>query len=276
MAELTKQWNDGGLLTVAYDGEGDGSATFSSEVAEGLDREMSISVADTSRSVIVERTVRQIGMREVFRCSDGDFILADGGTFNVLKAEHAGGEPVETYTQLTYIETDGQQYIDTGYVVKETDTIEMDFALTLVSSADKFLFGTVGASTGLWFSHYANTAYIRFGQKSSTTWSQVTTKTTLRLKKGNIWMGSNKTLAFVEMPDNTLYLFAEHAYNGGLYGYGYCQCKRFAIVNGDTTVMELLPYKRDSDGAIGLLDTVSNKFYVSDSGVSFIAGEIVS
>lgn len=85
MAELVKSWNDGGSLTVSYDGDCDGSAVFSSDKAEGLDREMSVSFVDKSRSVVVERTVMQKGMREVFTGYDERFITADGGTFNSIK-----------------------------------------------------------------------------------------------------------------------------------------------------------------------------------------------
>ena len=87
MAELVKPWNDGGSLSVTYDGDRDGSAVFSSDIAEGLNREMQVLFVDQSRVVVVERTVRQEGMREEFSASDGQFILADGGTFNVLKNE---------------------------------------------------------------------------------------------------------------------------------------------------------------------------------------------
>lgn len=87
MAELVRPWNDGGSLTAAYEGRGDGSAVFSSDVAEGLDREMTVSFIDKSRSIVVERTVRQSGMREVFMGADGEFIPADGGTFNSIKDE---------------------------------------------------------------------------------------------------------------------------------------------------------------------------------------------
>ncbi len=91
MAELQKQWNDGELLTVAYDGDRDGSAIFTSDENESIDREMAVSFVDKSRAVVVERTIKQIGLREVFLPSDGDFILADGGTFNVLKTSEMGG-----------------------------------------------------------------------------------------------------------------------------------------------------------------------------------------
>lgn len=87
MENLIKPWESGGSLSVAYDGDGDGSAVFSSDKAEGLDRELSVTFVDKAKSVVVERAVRQQGMRDVFKAKDGDFILADGGTFNVMKDE---------------------------------------------------------------------------------------------------------------------------------------------------------------------------------------------
>ena len=81
MSNLVKPWNDGGSLTATYDGSGDGSAVFSSDACEGIDREMSVFFKDASKKISVERTVKQEGRREVF----GDFILADGGTYNVIK-----------------------------------------------------------------------------------------------------------------------------------------------------------------------------------------------
>ena len=85
MATLVKPWNDGGNLSVTYEGDGDGSAVFSSDVAEGLDREMIVIFRDGGRTVAVERKVLQVGMREIFSGYDEDFITADGGTFNSIK-----------------------------------------------------------------------------------------------------------------------------------------------------------------------------------------------
>lgn len=85
MRELIKPWNDGGSLTATYEGSGDGTAVFSSDVAEGLDREMIIVFRDSGDTVAVERTVKQVGMREVFTGYDERFITADDGTFNSIK-----------------------------------------------------------------------------------------------------------------------------------------------------------------------------------------------
>lgn len=52
---------------------------------EGVDREKTVQAVCGNTSVSM--TVRQSGMREVFDAADGDFILSDGETFNVLKNE---------------------------------------------------------------------------------------------------------------------------------------------------------------------------------------------
>lgn len=85
MESVIKPWNDSGILSVTYDGDRDGTAVFSSDIAEGLDREMQVLFVDQSRVVVVERTVRQEGMREAFCGSDSRFLTADGGTFNSIK-----------------------------------------------------------------------------------------------------------------------------------------------------------------------------------------------
>lgn len=83
MAKIIKKWEDGGNLTITYDGDGNGSAIIQSDLNEGIDREMLITFK--SRKHSVERKVFQEGLREKFESDDGEFILADGGTFNVLK-----------------------------------------------------------------------------------------------------------------------------------------------------------------------------------------------
>jgi protein associated with RNAse G/E len=84
MAELKKQWSDGELLTVVYNGDRDGSATFTSDVNESIDREMVVTYVDKDRKVSVAQMVKQAGLREVFNVVEGTFMVAEG-TFNVLK-----------------------------------------------------------------------------------------------------------------------------------------------------------------------------------------------
>lgn len=85
MATKSINWNKGGgAITVTYNGDGDGTISFSSVVNEGCDRTQSVTVSNNyGNSVVV--TITQIGLREPFLCSDGEFLCSDGDTFNVLK-----------------------------------------------------------------------------------------------------------------------------------------------------------------------------------------------
>ena len=86
--ETKIKWNEGdGYITATYEGSGNDYASISSDVNEGIDREQFIKVETTDKSISVTLVVSQEGLRDVFEPSDGDFVLADGGTFNVLKNE---------------------------------------------------------------------------------------------------------------------------------------------------------------------------------------------
>lgn len=85
MAEFIKEWTDGGSLSATYEGSGDGSAIFSSDSNEGKDRNMTVTFVDQSGTIRIERLVSQSGRRQAFCCTDGIFLLVDGGTFNVIK-----------------------------------------------------------------------------------------------------------------------------------------------------------------------------------------------
>lgn len=65
-------------------GKGPGVVSIEAYQNEGCDRSIEVTSATTKGSSAT-LTVTQAGMREPFAGSDMDFILSDGGTFNVLK-----------------------------------------------------------------------------------------------------------------------------------------------------------------------------------------------
>lgn len=88
MATTKIKWNEGdGYITATYGGSGNGSASISSDINEGIDREQSVVVETTkgNNPKNVSVSIKQIGLREVFSASDGDFMLSDGTTYNTLK-----------------------------------------------------------------------------------------------------------------------------------------------------------------------------------------------
>lgn len=277
MKELIKPWNDGGNLSVTYNSDGDGSAIFSSDSYEGIDREMKVTFK--GGGVEKERVVRQEGIRQRFITADGKvFCVYDGGRFGVLKSgfePDVPDEPVEIYTRLTYIECNGKQYINTNYVVQEDDVIDMYYISTSTSSADKALFGVAESGKGIWTTIYANTAYVRFGSTSSVSISNSRQRYKLSLSKGKIDIdGSTSSPVFAALPTIPLYVFASNNNNSSVNMYGYCRSMGFKITKtSGEVVIDLKPCKRDADGKVGMLDLVSGQFFASDDSEEFIAGE---
>ena len=85
-----------GTVKATYDGTSDGvitlDSTFTKDLPnEGLDIEVVIYLQDRNKINEIPITIIQEGKREIFGVYNNeddsilDFILADGGTFNVLK-----------------------------------------------------------------------------------------------------------------------------------------------------------------------------------------------
>ena len=263
MNNLVKPWNDGGSLSATYEGSGDGSAVFSSDEYDGIDREMPVFFKADGLSV--ERTVRQEGIRQRFITADGKvFCVLDNGRFGVLK--EGGVEPpvMETYTRLTYIECTAEQYFDSGYVVNETDTIEAYYDAA-IESADKFLYYSTGNQGSVWLSIYSNSGYVRFGQTASKTISNAAIAHFVMAKKEGVTFDVTETaLDYVGMPTATLKIFGAINSSGLYNGYkGRCMMLKITDADGNV-VMELRPVKRDSDGKVGMLDLVSGNFFTSE------------
>ena len=183
-------------------------------------------------------------------------------------------QPSGGYTRLTYIECTGKQYINTGYVVKEDDVIDMYYISTSTSSADKALFGVAESGNGVWTTIYSNTAYVRFGSTSSVSISNARLRYKLSLRKGKMDIdGSQASPVFTTLPTIPLYVFASNNNNSSVNMYGYCRSMGFKIskTSGEV-VMDLKPCKRDADGMIGMLDLVSGQFYASETDTEFIGG----
>ena len=154
--ETKIKWNEGeGYITATYEGSGNGAASISSDVNEGIDREQSIKVETTDKSVSATLVVSQEGLREVFEPSDGTFVLADGGTFNVLKTSTPSWR--DYYREVEYIESTGTQYINTGVYVTPDYTVEVTFVMTQRKTTLDTLFGTRNSQQARFTARWTNT-----------------------------------------------------------------------------------------------------------------------
>ena len=104
------------------------------------------------------------------------------------------------YTRLTYIECNGSQYINTGYVVQEDDIIKCYYDCNVLTKEDKFLFGTYD-SKAVWLSIYNYTAYTRFGSGTTTTTNYASRNHYVEVRKESATFDvTETTMPYEEMP----------------------------------------------------------------------------
>lgn len=79
-------WNEGeGTITLAYNGEGDGTISVTSSRNEQLDRQQTLTVRNTRFGISRSITVKQVGLREPYECvGDGNYECTDG-VYGLLK-----------------------------------------------------------------------------------------------------------------------------------------------------------------------------------------------
>ena len=288
MRELIKPWNDGGSLSVTYEGDGDGSAVFSSDVNEGIDREMTITFKGAGQEI--DRVVKQEGLREIF--NEG-FILADGGTFNVLKV----AEPTwrDTYKEVEYLESTGKQYINTGVKVTPDYTVEVTFVMTQRNATWDTLFGTRSSNQARFTARWANSATGKLGvhrskgktvnyesidDANATKTMVVDTWHTIKLAKREYTFDGELRKTFSATSSTAqfsypIYLFAL-CNAGSPADYGYFRIKKARIWNDkDELIRDYIPCV-DLDGVGGMYDVVNDTFTKSGSSTKFNVGALIN
>lgn len=263
MAELVKPWNDGGSLSVSYDGDRDGSAVFSSDTYEGIDREMEVRFVGGGASLV--RKVRQEGKRQQFRTKDGlVFRCADGGRFGVLKAD-------KPYTKVEYLESTRTQWIDTGILTTTTTDYEFIGSIT----EDTITCWIAGAPTWCGIHKKANTV-------AATQWSNGMTYVPVEVEEVfKISVRGNKAY-FNDVETNSLtrrnatmslFLFAYHHTNNTGTISSSIRMYSFKIWDNGALVRDFIPVL-DKDGVACMYDKVSGEFFYNQGTGDFIAGNI--
>ena len=186
------------------------------------------------------------------------------------------------YTALQYIESDGTQYIDTGFRPDNNTKVSMTVEINSIQSPGEiFLFGARdGArynSFALEIFHGSNPSntYIEFGSDTD----NLDSGSSVASKKMNFGMGDKKWWVKDQeknLPDqtfstsNTLYLLT---LNDTGYSGEKCACKFYGclIYDNGSLVRNFIPVL-DNSGVPCMYDTVEKKFYYNERTGQFSAG----
>lgn len=190
----------------------------------------------------------------------------------------AGHKLPDGYTRLSYIESTGAQYIDTGFVPNQDTRMVLDFAATDVSVTNNFA-GTRQSTTAKAFAFSTISSKWRFGYNTASTNTKVAADTNRHIAdfNGNVLSVDGTTVYTATAAEfegyGNIWIGAINASNGTQWGMAkYYSCQ---IYDNGNLVRNFTPCI-NPDGVYGLYDMENNQFYGNAGEGSFTAGDAVA
>lgn len=189
-----------------------------------------------------------------------------------------GGSLPDGYTELEYLQSSGAQYIDTGFKPSNYTRVVADFMFDSWGSETTFVFGVQNT---------ANTSRYCLGASSSGTMrndygTQYTSVDVINLgtrctadKNQNVFTYSGSTQTWTQTAEtfsNTIHMYLFARNYGTSFGYLKGKIYNLKIYNNTALIRNFVPAKLNSDGSLGLFDTVFKEFYTNAGTGTFVAG----
>ena len=190
-----------------------------------------------------------------------------------------------SYTALEYLESTGTQYIDTG--IAPTNTTGLMVKFNRQTNGDQVVVGVLTGNGGagqidvnpwngtLTMPFAESYRYAICGQMIDKIDYEVSINYKNNRKRyvnGISVLDISKTLV---AHDNTIYMFAGHSGSGPADWFLKGHIYYLQITEGTELVRNFIPARRNSDGVLGMYDTVTNAFFINNGTGEFIAGPIV-
>ena len=186
------------------------------------------------------------------------------------------------YTRLEYIEGTGAQYIDTGYFPCELTRVVTAIMPTSGNTTNGVFGGRTDNNVST-FSLWCVNGVFRtdFDTNSQHLTTDVRVETGVRVEvdkdRGTTRLGS-KTFTQTGKgfrAANSMHVFAVNPDSNGPRRFRG-RIETFSIYESGHLEHELVPARRDSDGAVGMYDTVSGAFLANSGMGAFMAGPEVA
>jgi len=182
------------------------------------------------------------------------------------------------YTRVEYLESTGTQYICTGIPIKKTDTAKMEMNALVSGSgwmgADGFL--QMALNQGYYRARTSGTPlqYVSIGNRDNIILDYDDSNTLTLYVNGEKIESIN--WASSQTPQTTFSFFAlTHTGCNPIGGYVKAKIYSLRLFKNNSIVGNFIPARRNSDGVLGMYDTVSNTFFTNAGTGEFIAGPVV-
>lgn len=189
------------------------------------------------------------------------------------------------YTQLEYIESTGTQYIDTGVKLNYQSEVTAEFQFTEGYSTITSVFGvrnqanpTANHAYAFWRNGAKVFRHDMFTDSISISGPDATSRHVVKCVQNKVDVSGTSVehdILSIEKNETSDTLAVFCCKSSGT-AKNFSKMKLYSLdINatpGTTTPLNMVPAKRDSDGAIGLFETNASKFYGNEGTGSFVAG----
>ncbi|MBO4683188.1 MAG: hypothetical protein J5611_01245 [Alphaproteobacteria bacterium] len=199
------------------------------------------------------------------------------------------------YTHLEYLESSGIQWIDTGVVPDDTFGLRVKGQILVNNAWDNVIVGVREQNSRFWididFSINNNLGSVLIGWNS---YRPAVNAPQLKVMGTNMFtiesnyknsrvatvngeiynVGTLDTL--LRPRSSSIYVFASHSDSDGVIYRTAARVWELKISQETDIVHNYVPARRDSDGELGLYDTVTNTFFTNAGTGEFIAGPVAS
>ena len=201
----------------------------------------------------------------------------------MLCTAHAATLPAG-YTELEYLESTGEQYIELSFGFDPTDMIRAKFAIQGRANDKYIVAPNVWNSNNNRFGMGVHLAYYAIGygnQQTSTTILQPSINNNDQFHEwfysGYVFsipeLNTSKDVSNITFGTTTSNIRLFYGYQGGTAG----KISYYKHIKANGTGVELIPVRRDSDGVLGMYDLAdanpATAFYTNAGTGTFIAGE---
>lgn len=185
----------------------------------------------------------------------------------------------EGYTQLAYIESDGTQYIDTGFLPNQDTRVVSEFELTSLWTSAMFVYGSRNTDSGsapiqfgLAIPSSSSLRADYFGANATHSVSSIYDRFIVDQNKNISYVGelSKESPIATGQCDYSLYLFCVNNIGSVLRPF-VGRIYSVKIYDDEDIVRDYIPCTAQS-GKVGLYDLVGKRFYRSKGTEDFIAG----
>lgn len=248
-----------------------------------LQNDTAVGITLPSDIVNVDKiTINFLGSNDVVDIDDKPIKSLSKNIEWIFKAEADVEEPLlpSGYTQVKYIQSDGAQYIDTGFKPNQDTRVvgDMQF-MTNTSDKESALFGYRVSINSQQYNFYQYNGAMRSPYNNSAGYTTTLSTDKISIDKNknvtsvNGVITSNVSYASFQCSGN-MYLFGLNL-NGSLSAtQGSRRIYTCKIYDNDTLIRDFIPCK-NPDGVIGMYDIVNSQFYQNSGPDEFVAGDEV-